>query len=117
MHHLPDGFDVSIFQGRSIDMVCLGSSILAVHFDRSLSVTIEGSIGLGRSGNASSVHQVPICTLQVFEIIGQQVARCERFDEGSIRLHLANGMFVEFLEDSHAFECYTIRLGDGSIIV
>jgi hypothetical protein len=117
MHHLPDSFDVSVFQGKSIEMVCLATNMTTLHFGPSLSVRVDGSIGIGLRGEPSSVHPVPVRTLQLFDLIGTEVLQSERIDLGSIRLHLSNDMFVEFLEDSSPFESYIIRIGNSEIVV
>lgn len=70
-----------------------------------------------RRGEPYSVHAVPVRTLQLFDLVGAEVLQSERIGFGSIRLHLSNGMFVEFLQDSSEYECYTIRTGNSEIVV
>ncbi len=118
MYGLPANFDATVFLGKELELVCFSENTISLTFGGDVSITILGTFSyqIGPSDKATACS-VPVSTSNLMCLIGKEVCRVEKRDDGTLVLQFANQHVLALLDDSRDYEAYTIRIGKREIIV
>lgn len=118
MYGLPNDFDASVFVGRRIESVTFAENVIILAFSEAVSVSISGTVLYQESGDTSRKRErPPIAHTSLVGAVGRAVEATELKSPQELILRLEGGFSVTLLDDSDAYECYLISLGDREIVV
>lgn len=118
MYGLPENFDCSFFSGRIVEMLCVNANQIYLHFDRDVTLTLEGKYSLQKVDIALlKLVEVPYVEPDLFKLIEQAVSRVVARTDGTLSLTFANGFTLNCYDETNLYESYRIRNGDQITIV
>ena len=120
MYTLPNDFDVSIFNGRILELVCFAQYSVSLHFNDNLFITVEGKLEYQRSsrhGTGNVDINAPIFESGLRSLLGRSVSEAKAFEDGTLELTFINGATVNILGDNGPYESYHLNFNGRVITV
>jgi hypothetical protein len=119
VYGLPEDFDASGFQGRSVELVSFSANTIHIAFDGSYSVTIESTFehSSGQQGDRPMHSVVPVKESRLMLLVGRSVVTATIERPGTLVLRFDDGQTLWCLDDSQEYESYRISCKDREIIV
>jgi hypothetical protein len=119
MYGFPSSFDTSLFVGKPLEQLCFTENTLTLHFANGPSVVVESAIAVSMLGREPErrVHEIPIKTSSLMELLGRVVSQVRVVDAGTLCLLFDSGLVLEIIENSKQYECYSIRYDGKSVVV
>src|SRR3972149_8201656 len=109
MYGLPKDFDFSVFEGRTLELVCFSENTVNLSFDDHLSITIESSYSHQVDDeDPGSTIDIPPETSTLMQLTGDVVELAEAVGKGTLVLHFEGGQVLKCFEDLPNYECYKI---------
>ena len=117
---LPEDFDVSVFLGRRVELVCFSANTLTIHFDRDIAITSEATliherVAEGRTERTEQV--VPAERSGLMQLIGPAVVAAHVAGSADLIFEFEDGQILRVVEHPMPYESYHIRLGDRELHV
>jgi len=118
MYGLPATFDASEFTGKELLQVCFTANTISLSFEDDIAITIMGSFIYHAGADTKAEKQmVPVSSSILMCLAGKQVRLAEAERDGTLTLYFDNNHILTILDDSKAYESYSIRIGAREIIV
>ena len=118
MYGLSPQFDVGVFQGKKLDLLCFSANTLSLSFEDNVSITIMGSLIYRQEPHEIVDKQhIPLLTSNLMGLIDKSVSRADGCEDGTLTLYFDNGHILTLLDDSRQYESYIIRVGTKEIVV
>jgi hypothetical protein len=118
MYGLPVNFDMSVFVGKKLDLICYSANTINLSFENKTSITIMNSFMHQTSSDEMSQKQsIPLRTSDLVCLSGTAVDSAKGGQDGSLVLYFENGHILTIFDDSREYESYVIRIGNKEIIV
>ena len=118
MYGLPKGFDGQIFVGCALEMLCINTTQIYLHFSDQLSICVQASYSL-QSNRDSQVRivEVPMVEPDLFKLLEQLVIAASAREDGTLVLEFGNDFVFKCYDPTDLYEAYEIRHGDRTIVV
>ncbi|MGD0020414.1 MAG: DUF6188 family protein [Candidatus Limnocylindrales bacterium] len=125
MNGLPADTDVSFLVGAELVQVCIGQNEVILHFlpagdptGPNPSITIESEVRLVNPDGAEFTLDTPVAIgPALLPLLRVPVTGAFAVPPGTLRLQLSSGHFLDVIDDSEAYESYTVTNGDRVIVV
>ena len=118
MYGLPSDFDSSVFVGHRLESVTFAENVIVLDFSDAISVSISGTVLYQESPAASPQRERPAASrTSLISAVGRTVEAVELKSPRELILRLERSFSVTLLDDSDAYECYLISVGDQEIVV
>jgi len=118
MYGLPATFDASEFIGKELLQICFTANTINLSFEDDIAITILGSFVYQTSANTRAEKQIlPVASSSLMCLAGKLVRLAEAQRDGTLTLCFDNNHILTILDDSKAYESYSIRVGGREIIV
>ena len=118
MYGLPKDFDVSVFIGKTLDLVCFSVNTVNLIFEKNVSIIIMSSfIYQHNCTENTNIQKIPVSSSDLMCLVGQVIEHAEGHENGALVLHLDNGQILTILDEFQQYESYMINIGDKEIIV
>ena len=109
MYGLPVDFDLSIFVGRSLQLVSFTVNTVHLAFNEDLSITIESSYAHQlETHHPETRTEVSARESTLMRLLGKVIESAEAFDIGTLVLHFEGGQLLKCFDDSSQYEAYKI---------
>jgi Family of unknown function (DUF6188) len=120
MYGLPEGFDGSMFIGRTAELVSFSANTIHISFDGDVSITLQSSfehrLGTEKPDEAC-VQRVPVEESRLMQLAGRTVEAVEANTDGTLALRFTGGHVLRCFDDSPNYESYRIAHGTDEIYV
>lgn len=118
MYGLPENFDVKMFFGKKIELICFSENTISLSFEENISITIMGSfVYKGSHDEIGEVQTPPASSSGLTSLINQPVRNAEIIDKSNLVFYFENGQSVHILNDCKEYESYIIKINEDEIIV
>ena len=118
MYGLPADTDLSFLEGALLTQVCAGENEVILHFDRSISITIEGAIrAVEPDGAVLCLEEPRAIASSVLPFLGSSIVETSVLPPGTLRVRWSSESVLEVLDSSDEYESYSIKAGDTLIVV
>lgn len=120
MYPLPDDFDPAVFVGLTLSRVAFTSNTIEFAFDRDTLIRALGEVRHdGREGQATWYDgaTLPIRTSRLMQLLDATVDEAGIEPRATLVLRFENQHVLRVVEDTTAYECYHLHIGDRQIIV
>jgi hypothetical protein len=118
MYGLPPDLDLSFFNGRTLEQVCIGANELILNFDEYLSVTVVSRIGCSMGNDSQRFYDdFREAAALVVKFIGDTIVASKGDSVGTLTLEFTGGGRLSLFDDSKQFESYVIKHGESVIVV
>jgi hypothetical protein len=117
MYGLPVDFDASVFVGRTVELVSFAFSQVDLSFDGIVLLSIQSAYLHDHGQESPAITAVPSATSTLMQLVEQVVTDASGDDTGTLTLRFANGHVLQCLDNSPAYECYSIQHAGGRVIV
>lgn len=118
MYGFPRGFDPSFLIGHNLEMVCFSVNQMYLHFDKEVTIKVEGTFSHQSSGNRSDtkIVQMPIQQSAVMQLLEHTVTQAAGDERGTLAMTFDNGHILKCFE-TVGYESYEIKHGNDRVIV
>jgi|APFre7841882630_1041343.scaffolds.fasta_scaffold58662_2 hypothetical protein len=118
MYGLPTQFDVAVFVGKTLDLICYSANTISFSFTEDVIITIMGSfIYRQELHEISNKQSVRLLSSNLMGLIDKSVSRADGWQDGTLNLYFDNGHILTLLDDSQQYESYIIQIGNKEIVV
>jgi hypothetical protein len=118
VYKLPQDFDGNDFVGQTLSEMTFTPNTVSFIFGPGLVITTLSVYSYRLAENEESrVEQVPMSCTKVLGLIGKVVMRVSIIDERNLRLTFIGGGELNYIDDSDAYESYSIKIGDRELTV
>jgi hypothetical protein len=118
MYGLPQDIDLSFFSGKELIQVAIGLFNVQLHFEGSVSVSVEHRIEHTSEESTLFWEQEvtpPVSTSSLLNLIGSNVTLASAVPDGTLTLQFSNGDTVRVFDQED--EAYTVHNGNQTFIV
>jgi hypothetical protein len=118
MFGLPPEVDLTFFDARELEQVCIGAHVVILNFDEDVSLTIEGDIcHRSSAGAVTTFVSSASAASTLVRLINAKVLTALRIHPGTLSLQFSNGETLEVPDTNEYYESYQIRHGQRLIVV
>lgn len=118
MYGLPPNADLSFFQGKTLQQVCVGLHEMILNFDEPISVTIMSPIACTLAGASYQKYDDYRAAASVVAALLQDVVVSAKGEiDGTLTLEFCGGGRLVVYDDSKHYESYVITNGDKLVVV
>ncbi len=119
MYKFPDDFDGKEFFGRTLEMICLNSNQVYLHFDGGMKICAEAPFthGTPNASQGSHVVSVPPTNAALVELLDHNVIDVAVANSRSLTLRFDHGHSLTFTDITEQYESYRFLLGERSIVI
>ena len=119
MYKLPQNFDATFLIGRKLEMICFNANQVYLHFDGSVTITIESAFSHQhtRSEANMSIIKVPVSESDLMQLLEHAISAASGDTDGTLTVVFDNGHTLKCFDTSPQYESYQIKRGESVIIV
>lgn len=116
MYGLPPGFDPTFFVSKTLEQICFTENQVVLQFSEHISIVIEGSFSYALPEQRERITtEPPLSNSNLMRFLGSRINDATGTDQGTLKLVLDGGGFIECHDDSRTAESYHISHDGGTI--
>lgn len=118
MYGLPPDFDASVFIGKELEQICFSVNTITFHFGLDVSITVV-SLFIYRvaTEGPECTETIPLHSSNAMRLLEKTVTSAVGQIDGTLSLTFGDGSNLMFIDDTHQYESYHIRIGNTEIHV
>ena len=117
MHGLPEDFDPRAFMGAELSQLCISVNTTSLSFDGHRGITLLGSFAYRAREGDLSTYSVPEGSESLLRLPGKTVVAATVESGCDLRLVFDDGQVIVCLDDSTAYESYSLSIDGREIFV
>src|SRR5262245_46744506 len=118
MYGLPPDFDIKIFVGRNLELICFNENQIALHFNDDLSIVIESAFShQSESSSKTQVAEIPVLESDLMQLLGRTITEGSGDKNGTLTLKFDNGHILNVFDTSSQYESYQIKYRGNVMII